>query len=245
MSRVSRTWSAAHGRPSPAVRPSPCATRRPARRRRGRAARRPLPAHPRSAARGGPARAADTVSSGPLRCRSGARPGALRGFLPDTATPRGSLRPTRRSRDTPSAPALPGSGQPVPGAGGTPSDHTAYQPVDRDAGRVLAVGPWRRGRLVGTPPGARRPTAPSVARSPASDARSGLAGRRSDAAGDRSRVAGSWCRARAASTPCGAVRPRPAGSRANCGPRPSRQGYATVPKFVQVKTLTPAPEPAK
>ena len=76
---------------------------------------------------------------------SGARPGALRGFLPDTATPRGSLRPTRRSTGPPSAPALPGSGQPVPGAGGTPSDHTAHQPVDRDAGRVLAVGPWRRG----------------------------------------------------------------------------------------------------
>ena len=111
----------------------------PAPRRRGPVAHRPRPAHPRSAARGGPARAADTASSGPLRCRSGARPGAPRGFLPDTATPRGSLRPTRRSRGTPSAPALPGSGQPVPGAGGTPAGHTAHQPVDRDAGRVLAA----------------------------------------------------------------------------------------------------------
>ena len=198
----------------------------------------------------GPARTAPCRSArrrGPCGagCRSGARSGALRGFLPDTATPRGHFIPTRRSRDTPSAPALPGSGQPVPGAGGTPSDHTAHQPVDRDADRVLAVGPWRRGRLVGTPPGAQRPTAASGARPPASDARPGVASRRSGASGGRSRVAGSWCRARAASTPCGAVRARPAGSRANCGPRPSRQGYATVSKFAQVTILTPAPEPAK
>ena len=196
-----RSVSKKTGGASPAVRPSRCATRRPARRRRGPVARRPRPAHPRSAARGGPARAADTVGSGLLRCRSGARSGALRGFLPDTATPRGSLRPTRRSRDTPSAPALPGSGQPVPGAGGTPSDHTAHQPVDRDAGRVLAVGPWRRGRLVGTPPGAQRPTAASGARSPASDARPGVASRRSGASGGRSP-------ARAATALPGAALPR-------------------------------------
>ena len=77
----------------PAAPPSPCAVRPPARRPRDRAARRPRPARRRSAARAGPAPAADTASSGRPRCRSAARPGAPRAVLPDTATPRGSLRP--------------------------------------------------------------------------------------------------------------------------------------------------------
>ena len=79
----------------------PCAAPRPARPPRDRAAPPPRPARRRSAARGGPAPAADTASSGRPRCRSAARPGAPRAALPDTATPRGSLRPRRRSPDTP------------------------------------------------------------------------------------------------------------------------------------------------
>ena len=146
----------------------------------------------------------DTASSGPLRCRSGARSGAAPGFLPDTATPHGSLRPTRRGRDTPSAPALPAFGQPVPGAGGTPAGRSAHRPAGRDAGRVLAVGSWPRGRLVGTPRGARPPIDASGAPSPATDARPGVASRRSDASGGRSP-------ARAATTPPGGARPRRAG----------------------------------
>ena len=98
-----------------------------------------------------------------------------------------------------------------------------------------AVGPWRTGPLAGARRGARSPIAVSDGRSRASAARLGVAGRRSVAAGGR---CGSCCRARAASALRGVGRARPARSRADCGPRSSRQGYATVPKFVQVKNLT-------
>ena len=48
--------------------------------------------------------AADTASSGRPRCRSAEPPGARRAVLPDTATPRASPRPRRRSPDTPQVP---------------------------------------------------------------------------------------------------------------------------------------------
>ena len=72
--------------------------------------------------------------------------------------------------------------------------------------------------LAGTRPGEQRPTAASAGPSPASAVRFGVA------------LAPRQLRAEP-------VRPRPAGSPANCGPRPSRQGHATVfPKFAQVKS---------
>ena len=134
------------------------------------------PSASRSAARGGPAPAADTASSGRPRCRSAARPGAPRAVLPDTATPRGSLRPRRRSPDTPPEPAPRGSRRPAPGAGGSRGGHTARRPAGRDAPRVLAAGPWQTARPAGDPPGVPRPTAVSGARPVASGAHSPVAG---------------------------------------------------------------------
>ena len=137
----------ARGRPLPAVRPSRCATRLTSATTPGPSC---APAAPsasevlqRVAAVHAPSDTARSVAHFDVeaahdRC-------APPGFLPDTATPRGSLRPTRRSRGTPSAPALPGSGQPVPGAGGTPSEPycaPARRPGrrPRPCGRSLAKG---------------------------------------------------------------------------------------------------------
>ena len=106
---------------------------------------------------------------------------------------------------------LQGLVNPFSAAGGTPAGRSPHRPAGRDAGRVLGVGSSRRGRLVGTPPGAQRPTAASGARSPASDARPGVASRRSVASDDCCRVAGPGRRARAVSALHEAVRFRPAG----------------------------------
>ena len=119
---------------------------------RDRAARPPRPARRRSAAHGGPAPAADTANSGRPRCRSGARPGAPRAVLPGTATPRGSLRPRRRSPDRPPGPAPRGPRRPAPGADGSRGGHTRHRPAVRDAPRDLAAGPWQTVRPAGDPP---------------------------------------------------------------------------------------------
>ena len=153
--------------------------------------------------------------------------GPPRAVLPDTATPRGSLRPCRRSPDTPPEPAPRGSRRPAPGAGGSRGGHTPHRPAVRDAPRDLAAGPWQTARPAGDPPGVPRPTAASGARSVAS--------------GGHSPVAASSRRARAASTSPGAVRLRrpgsPPDSHPHSGPRSSRQRYATSPKFVQLSRL--------
>ena len=152
--------------PSPAACPARCATRRPARRRSGPVERQPPPTRRRSAGRAGPARAADTASSGPPRCRSAARGDAPRAALPDTATPHGPARPRRRSPDSSSGPAPRASRQPVSAAVGAHASRTPPRLAARDARRVPADGPWRRGPLVG----GRRAAPP---RAPSPDARCG------------------------------------------------------------------------
>ena len=89
--------------------------------------------------------AADTASSGRPRCRSGAPPGAPGEGLPDTAPPRRSLRPRRRSPDSSSAPAPPRFRRPEPDTGGALAAHSAYRTAGRDGrrdpcGRFLAKG---------------------------------------------------------------------------------------------------------
>ena len=201
----------AGGPPSPAAPPSPCAARRPARRPRDRAARPPRPARWKSAARGGPAPAADTASSGRPRCRSAAPPGAPRAALPDTATPRGSLRPRRRSPDTPPGPAPRGSRRPAPGAGGSRGGHTPHRPAVRGAPRDLAAGPWQTVRPAGDPPGVPRPTVVSGPRPVASGGQPAVAG-------GCSCVAASWRLARAASPSPGAARLRRPGLQPDAQP---------------------------
>ena len=125
----------------------------------------PPPTRRRSAGRGGPGYAADTASSGRPRCRSGALSGAPGEGLPDTATPRRSLRPRRRSPDRSPGPALPRSRRPAPDTGGAPAGHSAHRAAGRDGRRDPAAGPWRKERLAGGPRGARPPTAVSGARS--------------------------------------------------------------------------------
>ena len=235
-------WSAAGARPSPAAPPSPCAARPPAPRPRDRAARPPPPARPRSAARGGPAPAGDTACSDQPRWRSAAPPGAPPAGLPDTATPRGSFRPRRRSPDTPSESAPRGSRRPAPGAGGSRGGHTPHRLAVRDVSRDLAAGPWRTARPAGDPPDEPRPTAVSGARSLASGGHSPVAGDCSCAATGPSRAAGSRCRAPAAPTPREAVPGRWEAPQfevgAISGRRTSRHRYAIIPKIVQVKILT-------
>ena len=107
-------------RPSPAASPSRCAPRPPCRQpRSGRAARRPRPAHRRSATGGGPALDADTASSGPPRSGSAERSVRSCGtvFL-ILRRRRGSPRPRPRSPDTPTEPAPHASRQPGTAGGG-------------------------------------------------------------------------------------------------------------------------------
>ena len=112
---------------------------------RGRAVRAPPPTRRKSAGRAGPGYAADTASSGRPRCRNGAPAGAPGEGLPDTATPRRSLRPRRRSPDRSPGPAPPRSRRPAPDTGGAPAGHSAHQAAVRDGrrnpcGRSLAKG---------------------------------------------------------------------------------------------------------
>ena len=163
-------------------------------------------------------------------------------------TPRGSLRPRRRSPDIPPEPAPRGFRRPAPGAGGSRGGRTPHRPAVRDACRDLAAGPWRTARPGGDPPGAPRPTAVSGPRSVASGGHSPVAGGCSCAATGSSRAAGSRRRAPAASTLREAVRGRwtvpQSDAGAISGRRSSHHRYATTRKIVQVKKLTPGPEPA-
>ena len=87
----------------------------------------------------------------------GAHPRAV---LPDTATPRGSLRPRRRSPDRPSGPAPGGSRRPAPAGGGGPAGHRGcagspagtpaapLPPVLGEGGGLAATRPARSRQLL-------------------------------------------------------------------------------------------------
>ena len=156
-------------------------------------------------------------------------------------------RPRRRSPDTPPGPAPRGSRRPAPGA----------------AAAVAAI--LRAGPPAGTPAASLRPVLGKRAawRWPARRAAANCCSRWSIRCCRRSFwrckpsfwrcrrsfcVAGPCRRARVASTPREAVRGRRADPQSvaagpNSARRVSCQGYATLPKFVQVKLLTPHAEP--